>query len=552
MKKKTIVAIGLSVASIFIGAQAQAAPNKPYPQYLHKDGIPEPAFIDDPLCLNAYKYGKWVKDYIKEHDDIPGALYVEGHITGGLPGDWPSYVDAVSASEHTGYGMILSPLMAGYDDYKNGECLLGLGPVPYTPKEVFDGLFKLYKALRSQEGGDHLMSWIVPSQYKDNNGDLLSTSSSATDGDFDIAYGLILAHQQWGDSQYKDAAEDIIADILEYDISNQGLILAGNWAEPNSNVTRSSDWSFGHLSAFAEYSSSNRWDEIRERNQDAMLSVAHSTTGLVPDFLEYDGNSGRPLGPAYLCEHFPTQHFSENASRTPWRLAVDFLHTGDTTSRNQLRKIADWIKGEVYRPSSPVDDFYDWRDVKDTYKLNGDSFSWNSLPSSDPETGESCSYTSENEAEGLSKGKNKNRLNFMGPMITSLLADGDGNQNEAALAWGLNLLGHAVESSGDQYFGDSIRLMSLLTATQTWWNPASRYNGTGAYNANTGQTFSSLQTAIDAADNSGNLIQVSKNANLSNINITKDNITIEGLYSGVNRPHFNSGSGNAITIWGWC
>ena len=536
--KRLYVAVLTTVTTIFLSSSLWAAPDKPFPQFQHKSGVPLP-LISEQECTIATKYVSWVNKYVKPYSEVSGALMIEGHITGEL--DWPG-VTGLSASEHTGYGMILSALMDGYQRLDNPVCQAGTLPVNYQPKEIFDGLFKLYQALPSNCGGSKLMSWVVP----DDLGGGSHLTCSATDGDMDIAYGLILAHKQWGDAAYKTAAVAMLKDIRDNDISDNGLILLGNWGQTGvyRTKTRSSDWMLGHLSAFEEYLDDPIWGDVRDTTLDALTDVSNGTTGLMPDFIDYNGTTGRALGPVFLCEHFPTQHFSENASRTPWRLAVDYLHNNDTTSRAQLRKIADWVKDKIKDGSS-----YEWDDVRDTYKLNGDNFSWNSIPIRDEEMGVDCTYSADNLAEGLSKGKNRDRLNFVGPLLTALIADGTGNSNSSALTQGWLYLMSAENSGSDDYFGDSVRLLSMHTIGRTWWDPAKAYADSKVYNVNKGTNYTSLQSAIDSANSNDRLI-VGRAASMSSgITVNKNGLVIQGSANGSSRSSFTgSGSGTAITI----
>ena len=86
-------------------------------------------------------------------------------------------IDALSVSEGIGLGMLIVPHMAGYDP---------------DARTVFDGLYLFFRDHPSQHDPD-LMAWR-------QMGDCASSGdpNSASDGDLNIAYGLLLAHAQWG------------------------------------------------------------------------------------------------------------------------------------------------------------------------------------------------------------------------------------------------------------------------------------------------------------------------------------------------------------------
>ena len=99
--------------------------------------------------------------------------------TGCKPGEYYVWFERKGnkqcVSEGQGYGMIITALMAGADP---------------SAKNTFDGLFNFYKA----HPGNHkyLMAWAQDKNCQDID------KSSATDGDMDIAYSLLLADTAMG------------------------------------------------------------------------------------------------------------------------------------------------------------------------------------------------------------------------------------------------------------------------------------------------------------------------------------------------------------------
>lgn len=84
----------------------------------------------------------------------------------------------VTVSEGQGFGMVIVALMAGHDP---------------NAQTLFDGLW--YFARKYPSGiNNRLMTWKV------QNGAAVGGNNNAFDGDIDIAYGLLLAHEQWGSS----------------------------------------------------------------------------------------------------------------------------------------------------------------------------------------------------------------------------------------------------------------------------------------------------------------------------------------------------------------
>lgn len=194
--------------------------NFPFPQEINFNGCIKPAITQEELNKDIITFYEQFKF---GNDSYPGYLfhypspddhiyYINAGYTGEIPEGWNG-IGAASQSEATGYGMIIFALMAGYDS---------------EAQRYFDGLFNLYLTYKSNLN-NYAMSWIVPEIYDPG----LPRSASATDGDLDIAYALVLAHHQWGsaDRDYIGAAKNIINNgILEYDISHTTKrLLLGDW-----------------------------------------------------------------------------------------------------------------------------------------------------------------------------------------------------------------------------------------------------------------------------------------------------------------------------------
>ena len=164
---------------------------KPFPQHtIYFKGSVKPDHISqqqlDGLTLNFYQ--QWQKRYIKSGCN-PGEYFVWFERKG----------NKHCVSEGQGYGMMITALMAGADP---------------SAKNTFDRLFGYYKAHRNNH--QYLMAWAQGKNCKDLD------PSSATDGDMDIAYSLLLANNQWGSNgpiNYLKEARNMIAAIMQYEIN---------------------------------------------------------------------------------------------------------------------------------------------------------------------------------------------------------------------------------------------------------------------------------------------------------------------------------------------
>ncbi|WHT16501.1 glycosyl hydrolase family 8 [Crossiella sp. CA-258035] len=235
-------------------------------------------------------------------------------------------------AEAQGYGMVIAATMAGADP---------------EARKIFDGLVKWKLDHPSVYNADLLAAEQDPSCRSVNGSD------SATDGDLDVAYGLLLADRQWGSSgthNYKQLAVRTINAIKKSEV-NPGtkLFTYADWVDPGNEhyyESRSSDWMIDHLRAFRKATGDSAWDGIRTAHQNLIgtLQAKHSpTTGLLPDFVVNTNGTPQPA-PGKVLEDPNDGKFFWNACRTPWRLGADAVTSGDAKSLAAARKMNAWIR----------------------------------------------------------------------------------------------------------------------------------------------------------------------------------------------------------------
>jgi len=325
-----------------------------------------------------------------------------------------------TVSEAHGYGMVLAAYMAD--------------------KAIFDSMFRYFKAHPSRVS-PHLMAW----KQALKNGAMVDVggADSATDGDLDIAYALLLADVQWGSSgvvDYKAEALLVLHDILAHEVNPSTMTLTpGDWASgSDARHTRPSDFMTDHFLAFAKADPANadKWNAVHD-NAAAIVNYqfAHGSrsTGLVPDFMVKSGDHFVPVPGEYL----ETPHdgdFDYNACRTPWRLAMSYIVNGRTEMLPALRKQTKWIQAATNGRPSRIKAGY--------YVRNGPN---------------GTSYV------------NYSDLPFTAPFAVNAMTAGTAGQ-----AW-LNRLWTSITggsfSKTEDYYGDSIRLQVMLTVAGDWWAP---------------------------------------------------------------------------------
>lgn len=322
---------------------------------------------------------------------------------------------SVTVSEGQGYGMMITALLAGHDP---------------DAQEIFDGLWRFSKQNPS-DGDPRLSDWIVPTNV-DGNG-------SAFDGDADIAYGLLLADAQWGSGgniDYATEAESLIDAIYQSTIGpDSRLPELGDWVQADDPVydqwvSRSSDHMPSHFRAFGRATGDiAAWNEVIANSQAVIdhLQVNYSpTTGLLPDFIVNADTGGEPA-PANFEEGPYDGAYFFNAGRVPWRLGLDALLNGDATSALQVQKISDWAESATGGDPAAL---------QSGYNLDGAP-----LP-----------------------GSNYFSTFFASPIGVAAMSDPEQQ------AW-LNSVYDSVYNVEENYYEDSVNLLSLITMSGNFWDP---------------------------------------------------------------------------------
>lgn len=455
--------------------------------------------IEDVPTVKGYGDGYLARYY---SEGVKKPVYIiKGNVTGGEPETWKKdSITAVSSSEATGYGMLVFALMAGAET---------------NAQKYFDGLLNLYlrnKTVYAPKGKSlATMSWILPSKYS-VNGKQPERSGSATDGDLDIAYALLLAHKQWKnpssfantDKAYLDLALELIKDIHDYIISDTSfrILMGDSFSESkggsssktysgryNASSTRPSDWMITHLRVFNEYYPSPKWEKAIKETYRVMAAVSHPQSGLVPDFVEdikgkpvpalktipsekwYQDTDGKWKSKPAFCflEGDWDDKYGANACRVPWRFTLEYGHYGTTEAKKYLNKWASWTK--TLKPRRLR---HDW-DNEDWYKRDS-GYVMSSFPASIFHgyelDGSPIGFKEYPKTWDLKRPYSS--MPFIAPLAFTHMVNKNG-QKEVDEAWEFvinNFCGDHTEDSGYTcYFGDSIGLLTLLMMSGNWWIP---------------------------------------------------------------------------------
>lgn len=320
-----------------------------------------------------------------------------------------------TVSEGIGYGMLITALMAGEDT---------------LAQEYFDGLWR-FARLHPSNIDARMTAWQIPEASRGE--------ASAFDGDADMALGLLMADKQWGSDgavDYRREAEVVIAGLYESSIGPDSYLpLLGDWVDPygdqyNQFTPRSSDFMPASFRAFAQAKPDEDWAQVLASvlNVVAYMQEVHAPeTGLLPDFLVHlsTGNGEaafRPADPDFLeGPHDGDYHY--NAGRLPLRLGMDgLLHGGEALEL--LRNVAIFANQVTANGVEKMGA---------GYRLDG-------------------------QVTG-----NYFTTLFASPFAVALMSEPRYQQR-------LNALYDAIYQRREDYYEDSINLLSLLLLTGNFWS----------------------------------------------------------------------------------
>lgn len=419
---------------------AAAAVNHPFASHptSYVAGAILPSHVGQAALDQAVRdfYDDWKATYVKQACGA-GRYVVVAKAGGGN----------LTVSEAHGYGMILMALMAGHDP---------------DAQTIFDGMFAYF---RDHPSGitPSLMSWYQSNSCSDANG-----NDTASDGDLDIAYALLLADKQWGSCgpvDYLAEAQSVIAGIKggELDATKQ-FVKLGDWVSagdaPYDDATRSSDFMPDHYRSFLAATGDATWTSVLNRTYlivDALQDVHGPATGLLPDFVVDPLGTPDPA-PAGFLEGANDGAYDYNACRDPWRLGTDFLVAGEARAGTAVQAINVWIRATT--GGDPTD-------IRSGYQLGGSA----------------------------SANSNYLSMAFVAPFGVGAMVDA-ANQSWLNAIWDLVV---ATPVSAEGYYENTLKLLSMIVMSGNWWAPQAVAGGctpSGTALCTSGGTLTAPQITI--------------------------------------------------------
>lgn len=334
-------------------------------------------------------YQGWKKRYLKPSVKVSGDYKIAFNRSG------------TTVSEAMGYGMLITVMMADVDPQAHA---------------TFDGLNRFRKRYPSKIN-PVFMCWKIPANEK------VVSDDSATDGDMDMAFALLLAHRKWGDESYLREARRLIRALSTALVRPDNTLRLGDWDTKAASLEmiRTSDIMPTHFRAFQEATGDKRWLKVRRCSYALLGELQKSSapaTGLVPDFAIFKNGAWQPAKPRALEGPYDGE-YSYNACRVPWRIGWAALELGDLRALHFLKPFMAWAVNSVGNPE----------DFKAGYRLDG----------------------------RMLRGADFDSPCFITPTGVAALALGNHEWSDAVMAYGLK--------AHEGYYEDSVNLLCLLVMT---------------------------------------------------------------------------------------
>jgi|GEM_PF-713468 len=397
-------------------------------------------------------------------------------------------VHNITVSESHGYGMMILALMAGSEDRLNFDGWLFGGNI----RDYFDAMVRTMQGFPSSRraapltslmswrlwgysnaqrdtdlfhvtnnpngirgGGYRLIDGVRLAPFVNEGTHLGAGGNSATDGDMDMIYGLILAHRQWGSDgviNYMEIAQRMLADFYRDCIHPTHRTLhLGDWSSwsPNAPLgrsTRASDFMLSHLITFRDMDPAHDWQAVIDATLNVIWDIrSHYNAqghdnGLLPDFITWDPDNNRwATATPNLLESQHDGRWHWNSVRVPWRMGTTYMLFGNMPVGNST--LYDLI-------IAPLDNFARTRPLG----LNIGTMNMDGTNTGNPGAGQ--------------------RRDFATPFVVTAAARGDHPEQWVDDFWGSGtVIPDGMHHWANNVYGDYFRLISLITASGNYWIP---------------------------------------------------------------------------------
>ncbi|NOK57914.1 MAG: hypothetical protein GFH27_549287n218 [Chloroflexi bacterium AL-W] len=352
---------------------------------------------------------------------------------------WSSWKsNYVTSSGAGGYRRVVSSTGCGSNDTVSEAIGYGmLLSVYLDDRSLFDDLWR-YAKLHFNSNG--LMGWCI-----DGNGNPVGSvggNDSASDADEDMAVALVFAHAKWGSGgaiNYNNDGRTLINNMWDHVVDPQTFHFKnGDWDDGSADINPSY-FAPAWYRIFASFTGNTGWNNVASKSYEIIGNINryNNGTGLVPENARLDGTRGSG-----------SYNYGYNAFRYCWRAATDYLWFGTSRGRDDCNRHSTFFKNVGVN------------NIVDGYTITGTPIgSWRG-----------AAVTSMAAAGFMTGSDTGTARTFYNATVSTV--DGD--------SWG--------------YFGNSLRLLSMLMMTGNFPNLYTNDSG-GGDNTRNGSWAAKLVTS---------------------------------------------------------
>jgi|GEM_PF-1569167 len=217
-------------------------------------------------------------------------------------------------------------------------------------RQVFDGLWNYYHAHSNAHGLMHAKT--------DASGGIVSYNA-LSGADFDACLALIAAIKQWPDkaSEYHTAATRLLNAIRKFEIDSTNYTVRGTDQPASEAGMNTAYFSPAHFRVFGEFSEdSDFWNRVADNCYHIInenLTHNNACGGLISDRTDAVGQNIAAGNNAF----FDGKTYYYDAARVPFKVALDYLWTGNLQARNYLNRCNDFVLTRLGGAENIVDGY---------------------------------------------------------------------------------------------------------------------------------------------------------------------------------------------------
>ncbi len=251
---------------------------------------------------------------------------------------WEGYKESFITAD----GRVVDPQSDGVTT-SEGQAYALLRAVYADDQETFNRVWAWTQENLQVRPNDDLLTW----QWGPDTG--VIEDFAATDAEEDAALALLFASKSWDEPGYKEDARAILDSMWKEEtaeVDGRRVLTAGDWADDGSGsvIVNPSYFAPYAYRVFAEADPSRDWEQLTDSSYDVLDRIEESPefgdgSGLPPDWVALDSQTGA-VSPADNVIGADASESSYDASRMPWRIALDWLWFRDRRALEESRELA--------------------------------------------------------------------------------------------------------------------------------------------------------------------------------------------------------------------